>query len=69
MDLKRAEQIGNLYSKSNDGTIGSTVIMMLYQEVIRQREYIRFVSQEKWDMEMELDYCIQSLEKKLEERK
>ena len=69
MDLQKAEQIGKIYFQSNDGTIGSTVISLLYQEVIRQREYIKFISQEKWDMEKELEYCVIELERTLGEKK
>lgn len=70
MDLAKAEEIGRIYSETSCsyGSFGE-IVKLLYQEVIRQRERIKYISQEKWDLELELDYCIEHLEKQLEVRK
>lgn len=70
MDFKTAEEIGRIYSEipCNHGSFGE-VLQLLYKEIIRQREYIEMISQDKFDLELELDYCIKHLEEKLEARR
>lgn len=70
MDLQKAEEIGRIYSETSCsyGSFGE-IVKLLYGEVIRQREYIKFISQEKWDMEKELEYCVIELERTLGEKR